>query len=128
MSLGTTQNTSVKREKRRNIKTTNTINGSPDKKGQQGYITERMMAKRLMMKTERREPATRQRTTTSHNAMVSAFGGHRSFGSVSGMKPKPMMTSVLPENCALKALRAGSLVLNDRKLTLVDPSARVSNV
>ena len=43
------------------------------------------------------------------------------------MKQKPMMTSVLPENCALKALRAGSLVLNDRKLTLVDNSARISN-
>ena len=52
LSMGTTQNTSIKREKRRNIKTNNTINGSPDKKGQ-GYITERMMAKRLMMKTER---------------------------------------------------------------------------
>ena len=58
MSLGTTQNTSVKREKRRNIKTNNTINGSADKKGQ-GYINERILAKRLLMRTERREPATR---------------------------------------------------------------------
>ena len=63
MSLGTTQNTSIKREKRRNIKTNNTVNGSPDKKVQ-GHITERMLAKRLLMRTERREPATRQRTTS----------------------------------------------------------------
>ena len=78
-----------------------------------------MLAKRLLMRTERREPATRQRTNNSHQVMVSAFGGYRS--SISSVKPKPVMTSVLPENCALKALRAGSLVLNDRKLTLVEP-------
>ena len=95
---------------------------SPERQRQaENSMVEKILARRILMRTERRQPATRTRTASSHQAMLNAMG-YRSFGCSNNATvvnsqtnrnnlftaKKMLMSSVLPDNSALRALRANN--------------------
>lgn len=71
-----------------------------------------MLAKRMQIQKEQKEPSTRQRSNNAHQVMINAIG-YRSFGSKSRTS-KILADEKLPEASTLKSVRQTSKVLSPR--------------
>lgn len=65
------------------------------------------MAKRILMRTERRPPNFRNRSLQTAETMVRAHG-YRSYGTSATANRQKQLTHVLPDSSVLKAIRAGT--------------------